>query len=200
MKIPTSQDRIWVSSAPNGSEEGSYEQPYSSIANAVEKALPGQTVVLKAGNYSGDVTIEHGGTMEKPLRIMAEKGAVVQCVGACWYFYDVTDIICSGILFKESPGMAIAVMGKCERNRFELLQFMDCSLTKENACTFFFGGSGQFCNIVESCDFFQSGAKRQSSKIQPSLSIGIMIAEGDFQQGEPNRDCIVSKNRFSGYG
>ena len=200
MNSTTRHDLLWVSPSNDGLEDGSHESPFSSLTEAIDKASPGQSVVLKAGNYSGDLTVQNSGTMEKPLRIMAEPGKTVQCIGACWYFYDVTDIICSGITFKGSPGMAIAVMGKCERNRFEHLTFADCSFAKGNACTMFFGGSGQACNIVESCDFLRFPGAPQTTQREENVSIGIMVAEGDSQDGEPNRDCIVSKNRFTGYG
>jgi hypothetical protein len=96
--------------------------------------------------------------------------------------------------------MAMAVMGKCERNRFERMKFIDCSLTKENACTMFFGGSGQACNVVESCEFIGNAKNAIFPDGKKATSVGIMIAEGDFHGGEPNRDHIIGKNSFSHYG
>ncbi len=188
---------IWVSARESAVEEGSYENPYGSISKAVESAQPGQIVVLKAGTYTGDVTIQKSGSIDKPIRIIAEDGADVQCVGSCWFLYDVSDVICSGIVFKDSPGLALSVIGRCMRNRFEFLRFIDCSIGRENACTFYFGGSGQACNTVESCAFEGSAPPDGS---QPSASIGLLIAEGDFQEGSPNRNYIISKNVFSRYG
>ncbi|HAJ78953.1 MAG TPA: hypothetical protein DCO75_04210 [Fibrobacteres bacterium] len=189
---------IWVSVDENIDADGSYDNPFSSISRAVELAQPGQTVILKQGKYIGDLTVQSGGTMDKPLRIMAEDGADVRIAESCWYFYDVTDIICSGIEFLNSPGMSIAVMGKCERNRFEFLKFINCSIAKESAGTLFFGGSGHSCNIVESCCFEHTPDIIEKSG-KTGVSAGIMIANGDLANGEANRNHIISKNRISGY-
>ena len=144
---------IWVSAHKTAYEDGSYSNPFGSISKAIEFAQPGQIVVLKAGKYFGDVTIQKSGSIDKPVRIVAEEKDTVECIASCWFFYDVSDIICSGIVFKESPGMALSVIGKCMRNRFEFLRFINCSIEKENTCTVYFGGSGQACNTVESCYF-----------------------------------------------
>ncbi len=192
---------IWVSAEVTEVEDGSHQNPFGSIAQAVECANPGQTIVVKEGMYRGDVTIQKSGTIDKPIHIIAESGANVQCIESCWYFYDVSDFICSGIVFRESPGMSVSVIGKCMRNRFESLRFINCSIEKENSCTFFFGGSGQACNIVESCHFerFSPDAAPIDS-LRKSSSVGLMIAEGDFQEGEPNRNSIINNNNFIRYG
>ena len=200
MNFKNDPHHIWVSSHNNGQGEGSFEHPYASVAKAIECALPGQTVVLKSGIYTGNVTISNGGAIDKPLRIMAQEDGLVQWRESCWYFYDVSDIICSGIVFKDSPDMAMAVMGKCERNRFERMKFVNCSFMKENACTFFFGGSGQACNVVESCEFEGPADIPAMQDKTAGVPVGILIAEGDFQGGEPNRDFIISKNSVTRYG
>jgi hypothetical protein len=190
---------IWVAAQTDSEENGSYINPYGSISRAVECSQPGQIVVLKAGNYIGDVTIQKGGTIDKPLRIVSEDGACVQCIASCWFFYDVSDIICSGIIFKDSPGLSLSVVGKCMRNRFEFLQFINCSIDRENACTFFLGGSGQACNTVESCRFERTPDAKLPGAAQQRASVGLMISEGDFQEGDPNRNTIISKCIFSRY-
>jgi hypothetical protein len=186
---------IWVTAGESDGGDGSHANPYDSVSLAVDCAHPGQIVVLKGGSYHGDVTIQKGGTIDKPVRIIPEEGARVECVASCWFFYDVSDVICSGIEFRDSPGMALSVVGKCMRNRFERLRFTNCSMKKESACTFFFGGSGQSCNTVESCSF-----ERTPDAAGKHASVGLMITEGDFQEGDPNRNLIVSKNIFSRYG
>ena len=190
---------IWVAPQECSGGDGSYGNPYDSITMAMELAHPGQIVVLKAGRYIGDVTIQKGGTIDKPVRIVAEEGADVQCIASCWFFYDVSDVICSGIVFKDSPGMALSIVGKCMRNRFEFLRFINCSLEKESACTFFFGGSGQACNTVESCFFERTPEAMSGARPHKGASVGLMIAEGDLLEGDANRDLIISKNVFSRY-
>jgi len=189
------QQFIWAAPGEGVCGEGTYGNPFLSISKAVECAQPGQTVVLKAGVYPGDVTIQKSGLIDKPLRIVAEKDALVVCKESCWYLYDVSDIIISRIGFHNAPGMALSVIGKCERNRFEFLNFLDCGTSQKNSCTFFLGGSGQACTIVDSCSF-----ERGPGDDPSDLSVGLLISEGDYQQGEANRDCIVTKNRFVNYG
>jgi hypothetical protein len=195
--MPTHHDQqfIWVAPGEGVCGEGTYGNPFHSVSKAVECAQPGQTVVLKAGSYRGDVTIQKSGLIDKPLRIVAEKGALVACKESCWYLYDVSDLILSRIAFHNAPSMALSVIGKCERNRFEFLSFVDCGTTQKNSCTFFLGGSGQACTIVDSCSFERSLGDNASD-----LPVGILLSEGDYQEGEANRDCIITKNRFVNYG
>jgi|GEM_PF-682606 hypothetical protein len=193
------QKFIWVSPGEDVSGEGSYAKPFLSVSKAVECARPGQTVVLKGGVYLGDVTIQKSGVIDKPLRIIAEKDAEVICAAACWYLYDVSDSILSGIVFRESPGIALSVIGKCERNRFEFLSFKNCGITQKESCTLFLGGSGQACNVVDSC-CFERATDKDPAKFSQNISIGLLISEGDYQEGEANCDCIITKNRFVNYG
>ena len=195
MHTDNNQQFIWVAPGEGVCGEGTYGNPFLSVSKAVECAQPGQTVVLKAGSYRGDVTIQKSGLMEKPLRIVAEKDALVICKESCWYLYDVSDLIISRIGFHNAPGMALSVIGKCERNRFEFLNFLDCGISQKNSCTFFLGGSGQACMIVDSCSF-----ERGPCDDPCDLSVGLLISEGDYPRGEANCDCIITKNRFVNYG
>jgi hypothetical protein len=193
------QKFVWVTPGDDVSGEGSYANPFRSVSKAVECAMPGQTVVLKRGLYQGDVTIQKNGLIDKPLRIIAEKDAEVICSEACWYLYDVSDIILSGLVFRDSPGIALSVVGKCLRNRFEFLSFVNCGTSVKESCTLFLGGSGQACNVVESC-CFERAADAPVREHSSNVSIGLLISEGDYQEGEANCDCIITKNRFVNYG
>ena len=193
------QKFVWVTPGEDVSGEGSYANPFRSVSKAVECAQPGQTVVLKGGLYQGDVTIQKNGLIDKPLRIIAEKDAEVICSEACWYMYDVSDVILSGLVFRDSPGIALSVVGKCLRNRFEFLSFVNCGTSVKESCTLFLGGSGQACNVVESC-YFERAADTSVKGHSSNVSIGLLISEGDYQEGEPNCDCIITKNRFANYG
>jgi hypothetical protein len=192
------QKFVWVTPGEDVSGEGSYANPFRSVSKAVECAMPGQTVVLKRGLYQGDVTIQKSGLIDKPLRIIAEKDAEVICSEACWYLYDVSDIILSGLVFRDSPGIALSVVGTCRRNRFEFLSFVNCGTSVKESCTLFLGGSGQACNVVESCCFERAADAPEEHS--PNVSIGLLISEGDYQEGEANCDCIITKNRFVNYG
>ena len=196
MQLKNDPRCVWVAPGNDGSGEGTCEKPFRSMDKALDRLQPGRILVLSEGVYHGDMTIQKSGGIDLPLRIMAAEGATVEWEGACWYFYDVSDIICSGITFRNSPAMAISVIGKCLRNRFESLKFINCGIEREESCTFFFGGSGQACNIVESCIFERAPKGPGQEK---ATAVGILISEGDFQGGEPNCDLIISKNTVNNY-
>jgi hypothetical protein len=191
---------LWVIPADEDGGQGTFDQPFGRIAAALSKARPGQVIVLKAGNYTGDVTVETSGISDKPIYIVADRGADVIVSGACWYFYDVCDIIVSGLTFNSSPLGSIAVIGSCERNRFEYLSFKNCGDPLKASCTMFFGGAGAACNIVEFCSFDRPAPLSAARKKSPdAMTVGLMISEGDTLEGKPITNHIIRRNRFSNY-
>lgn len=190
-------DIVWVSPDYMEEEYGSWDQPFSSIDSALEYLEPGKTLVLKQGVYEGDVTIEISGTARKPIRIAADDNADVQITSGCWFLYDTSDLIISNLTFKNAPHGALSVIGKCNRNRFEQLQFIGCGTAGKASCTMYFGGSGGCNNIVEHCTFEADDRLLEKSAGE---SIALMISEGDLDGGDPVRNNIVRKNQFSKYG
>jgi hypothetical protein len=191
---------LWVIPADENGGQGTFERPFGRIATALSKARPGQIIVLKAGNYPGNINVETSGNFDKPLYIVADKGANVIISGACWYFYDVCDMIVSRLVFNESPLGSIAVLGLCERNRFENLSFKNCGDPHKASCTLFFGGSGAACNIVEFCNFERLQPPPDNRKKSPdNMTVGLMISEGDTLEGKPITDHVVRRNRFVNY-
>ncbi|MBN1603894.1 MAG: right-handed parallel beta-helix repeat-containing protein [Chitinispirillaceae bacterium] len=190
-------DIVWVSPEYAEDEYGTWEQPYSSIDAALEHLEPGKTLVLKEGIYDGDLTIQVSGTVRKPIRITADDDALVQIIGGCWFLYDTSDLIISRLTFKNAPYGALSVIGKCNRNRFEYLTFVECGSAGKASCTMFFGGSGGNDNIVESCTFETSDAILEKSAGE---SVAMMISEGDLDDGDPVKNHILRKNTIKKYG
>jgi hypothetical protein len=63
-----------VSPAGSDTAEGvTAETAFSSIQHAVEKALPGDTVLIHSGTYFENVILKKGGTRSQPIRIMADQ-------------------------------------------------------------------------------------------------------------------------------
>ncbi len=191
---------IWVSKEYDGKGDGTFTAPFSDINSAVKKAMPGNTVVLLAGDYYDNVSIDNSGTITRPIRIVADEGAQSSaCCYTSWYFYDTSDLIVSGITFRDIPQHAIAVIGACERNSFTGLYFHNCGMDKKAPCTFFFGGSGAQCNVVEDC-VFELDQQKNIAK-SPDLPVGLMISEGDAEDNaEPNRNHVFRRNSFDHYG
>jgi hypothetical protein len=195
---------VWVSpSASGGAGDGTFEIPFDSITKALGVVRPGQTIVLKSGAYADSVNFEISGTIHQPIRITADAGAKVEVVKACWFFYDASDLIVSGITFVDAPFGAISVIGSCERNRFENLKFINCGTSAGTSCTLYFGGSGGSCNVVENCLFEHAARRAASGRAKEALpgtgSIGLMVAEGDADHGAPIKDHVYRRNRFVNY-
>jgi hypothetical protein len=184
---------VWVKPSDGGSGSGKKNDPFSSLEAAFDAAQPGTTIVLCNGDYHHSISIHAGGTIEQPLHITAEHPGQARILGACWFLYDVTDIILSGLVFSDAPAGAIAVIGACQRNRIEDVRFVNCGTEAKTPCTLFFGGAGLRCNIVENCTFIAP----PKSDVE---SIGIMVTEGDDSTLEStNRDVIIRSNTFEKY-
>ena len=137
----TDSVNIWVSpKAPEGGS-GSVELPFSSIDQAIEKAVAGSRVVLMPGVYEDKVSLrEVQGTEMEPITIMAlpDRDEPVVCESE-WFLYDVSDLIISGITFSKIDNSALSIMGTSERNiiknclvirhRWPSLQTSPCSLS-----------------------------------------------------------------------
>lgn len=194
-------DILWVSPSYNGPGKGTYEAPYAEVNDALKKVQPGNTIVLKAGEYSKSVNIQDSGTITEPIRIIADKDAQARVVClATWFLYDVSDLILSGLSFKNIPQQAISVIGNCERNNFNGLRFINCGLDKKASCTFYFGGSGSKCNVIENC-FFEIESKQKSDEKRAELPIALMISEGDIDdKTRLNTNHVFRGNIFTNYG
>jgi hypothetical protein len=188
---------FWVS--PDSFDgDGSFDSPFPTIEEALNKVQPGQSVILKDGIYKDDITIQISGTATKPIRICGDEGALVEILNGCWFFYDTCDLIISNLTFKEAPVGAISMIGACMRNRFELINFIDCGRTEKASCTIYIGGSGAECNVIENCNFLHNDS--YSKATGENTSIGIMISEGDIDGNEPIRHHICRRNKFTNYG
>jgi hypothetical protein len=197
---PNDPSILWVAASASGDKgDGSAEEPFGSIERALEVVRPGQTIVLKKGSYPGGVNFELSGTIHQPIRITADSGAEVEVEGACWFFYDSSDLIVSGITFRSAPFGALSVIGSCERNRFENLRFINCGTSTKTTCTFFFGGSGGSCNVVENCHFEHAAASPSKTVSIDTLSVGLMVSEGDADHGAPIKNHVYRRNRFVNY-
>ncbi len=190
---------IWVTSAGSGPGSGSYEAPFVGMKKALERIKPGQTIVLRGGVYRGDVTLEISGAVDRPIRIMAEPGATVEICESAWFLYDSSDLIISGLQFANAPQSALSAIGACQRNCFENVRFINCSIDGKGASTVFFGGSGARCNVVQNCEFEIHSAQPHESPA--AKTIAVLVTEGDNRSLLTlNRNHVFRKNRFFHYG
>jgi len=188
---------LWVASGNIGRGEGTYEHPFGSLEGALAITVPGSTIVLKKGIFTGDVTFDISGDFDNPIRIAAEADGEVIISGACWFFYDVCDLVVTGFTFRDSPHGSVSIMGACLRNRFADLEFINCGAGKSASCTLFFGGAGGSCNLVENCRFERNASN--ALRTPEKATIGLMVGEGDRANGAPITDHIIRRNRFVNY-
>ncbi len=52
---------------------GSHEEPWRTIQFAVDRALPGDRIILRSGLYPGETILTHGGLEDAPITLEAEK-------------------------------------------------------------------------------------------------------------------------------
>lgn len=189
---------LWVS--PEISEgEGTWENPYGSISEALSIVNPGNIIVLKKGTYKEDLTIEVSGKADLPIKIVSDTDAEVIIENACWFLYDTSDIIISSLIFKNAPNGAISVVGSCKRNRFDSLQFINCGTSGKASCTMYFGGSGGEFNVVENCLFHRDKPLPDGHKSSRNSLIALMVSEGDAEESNPIKNHILRRNNFTNY-
>ncbi|MDR2579141.1 MAG: DUF1565 domain-containing protein, partial [Chitinispirillales bacterium] len=195
---------IWVSpdSDSNGTDSGTgtYDNPFPGITDALKNATPGQSIILLPGVYSGNLTIEISGSENAPIYITAGETGKAIVDGGCWYFYDTSDLIVSGLTFKNARRGAVSVVGQCLRNRFYNMDFIDCGTGGKASCAFYFGGAGARFNIVENCNFLRSASSDNPAIEKLSTenaAVGLMISDGG--DGAYLTNHIIRRNRFSGY-
>lgn len=195
----THPKELWVAPRAAGDETGAREHPYTSISRAISNASPGQTIRIAAGVYPGDITIQQSGTMDRPITVAAEAGAEVIIDAGCWYLYDVSDVVITGLTFRNAPGGAISVVGACTRNSLSGLRFTNCSRTTRPSCTLFFGGSGAHSNVVQDCVFEHDEHQRDVPEDVDQASVAVMISEGDAEEGGTNEGFVLRRNTFLNY-
>lgn len=192
-------NNIWVS--PESSDgNGTWEKPFDTIERALGKVEPGNSIILKEGIYKNDLTIQVSGTARAPIRILPDENASVEIHNACWFLYDTSDIIISGLIFKDSPYGAISVIGECRRNRFDSLKFINCGTPGKTSCTLYFGGSGGEFNVVENCVFQHAKVNVNGSLSTDNISIGLMVSEGDLlDDAKPLKNHVFRRNHLVNY-
>jgi len=198
-KFDTEDPRnIWVCpDCDSGSGMGTHEKPFQSISSALKKVTPGQNIVLMPGIYEGDETIEISGALKEPIHITASNKGEVIISGGCWYFYDTSDLVVSGLTFKNASHGAISVVGSCLRNRFHNIDFRDCGSIGKASCTFYFGGSGARFNLVENCNFIRSNTNGIDELSAKTAIVGLMVSDGN--DDNPIANHIVRRNSFCNY-
>src|SRR5512142_1261951 len=95
--------------APGGTEagDGSEAAPFARVQQGLDRAGPGDTVLVHAGTYREAVVVTRSGTADAYLRLLGD-GAVlsggVSVEGASY-------VVVAGLEVRDAPGPGIAVRG-----------------------------------------------------------------------------------------
>jgi hypothetical protein len=107
----------------DGTGDGSAQKPFASIAGALKAAKPGDRITVAAGKYDCSNTYVDGstgaaqGTMDHPIWIRGDAGAVVDCgdpvngTGTALMLVGVHYIVVEGIEFTNAGGHILHVYG-----------------------------------------------------------------------------------------
>ncbi len=100
--------------APGGSDSapGSIDQPFAGVQRLVDALAPGQTGCLRAGTYSGNVKVSHGGGAGDPVTLTAYPGEQARVVGRLWIaqgadHVTVSNLALDGINSNRDPSPTI---------------------------------------------------------------------------------------------
>jgi hypothetical protein len=187
---------IWAAPGEGVSGNGSHDEPYTSVRRASERLTPGATLALKGGVYRGPVSLEIAGAADRPIRVMAAPGEAVIIQESSWYLYDSSDVILSGLRFVNAPETALSIIGACQRNCFDSLQFKNCGSGSAGGSAIFFGGAGARCNVVQNCEFTLPAHRPGDA----GERVGVMVSEGDESDFLTlNRNLVFRKSRFVNY-
>ena len=111
--------------SPSGTDRdggGSRDRPWRTVQFAVDRALPGDRVLLLPGLYPGEITLSHGGLEGAPITVAAERAGTVVLDGrheaeACLRLEGAPYVVVrdlevrwykrAGIYLADSPGAAV---------------------------------------------------------------------------------------------
>jgi len=87
---PLAEGRHYFVDAAQGNDKntGSEQQPWQTIARGVESLQLGDTLVLRGGTYYDHATLNHHGTVDKPITIRSYPGELAIIDGGLRVFYD----------------------------------------------------------------------------------------------------------------
>lgn len=193
-------DIVWVSPESDEPETGTPTMPFTDVGRALAAAKPGQTILLRAGEYCADSTLQNSGTIDRPINIRPETPGSVTVRGACWYLYDASDLVITGIAFRDCPGGALSAVGASSRNSLRELTFVNCGLEHRPACTLFFGGAGAECNVIEQCSFTHDSPESPDNLTTSRASVALILGNGSAGDQALNRDFVVRDCVFTNYG
>lgn len=83
----------YVSPNGNDSDDGTLKSPFASIQLALDKAQPGDKVMLTSGDYFQDVHSVINGTASQPIQIEGPRDAIIRGAGNGRVFYVTHDYI-----------------------------------------------------------------------------------------------------------
>lgn len=211
------ENTIWLS--PDGNDataDGSEEKPYFDLQLAVNKALPGTTILMKAGTYKYDKRINidgRNGTHDQYITLMCPDGRAVldfsempyhahsdnplqgvRLTSSYWHFYkiDICNASDNGLLIernKPQGGSASDILARTQDAHDNIIEF--CFFYKNGDTGLQMKNLAEF-NYVLNCDSYWNCDEENGDAdgFAPKISVG----DGNYFYG-----CRAWENSDDGY-
>jgi len=214
---PTDAVVIWC--APDGNDataDGSEAKPYFDVQNAIDKALPGTTIKMKAGTYKYNKRIninDRNGTSEQYITLMCPDGRAVldfsgmpyhahannpeqgmRITSSYWHLYkiDFTNASDNGLLIernKPTGGTATDIANRTQDAHDNIIEF--CNFYRNGDTGLQMKNLAAF-NYVLNCDSYENKDEEDGDAdgFAPKVSVG----GGNYFYG-----CRAYNNSDDGY-
>ena len=214
---PVDSAVIWCAAdGDDTTADGSEARPFFDIQKAVDKALPGTTIKMKAGTYFYDKRIninDRNGTSEKYITVMCPDGRAVldfskmpyhahsdnpqqgiRLTSSYWHFYkiDVCNASDNGLLIERSKptgGSAQDVINRTQDAHDNIIEF--CNFYRNGDTGVQMKNLASF-NYILNCDAYENRDEGDGDAdgFAPKISVG----DGNYFYG-----CRAYNNSDDGY-
>ncbi|MBQ7423599.1 MAG: right-handed parallel beta-helix repeat-containing protein [Prevotella sp.] len=207
---------LWCSPDGKDTGDGSEANPFYNLQYAVDKALPGTTIYMKAGTYQYDARIninDRNGTHDKYITVMCPDGRAVldfskmpyhahsnnpqqgiRLTSSYWHFYkiDICNASDNGLLIernKPTGGSAKDIIARTQDGHDNIIEF--CHFYKNGDTGLQMKNMAEF-NYVLNCDSYLNCDEDNGDAdgFAPKISVG----DGNYFYG-----CRAYLNSDDGY-
>lgn len=219
INTPAPVDSVVIWCAADGDDttaDGSEAKPFFDIQRAIDKALPGTTIKMKAGTYLYDKRIninDRNGTSDKYITVMCPDGRAVldfskmpyhahsdnplqgiRLTSSYWHFYkiDVCHASDNGLLIERSKpagGTAQDVINRTQDAHDNIIEF--CNFYKNGDTGVQMKNLASF-NYILNCDAYEN--KDEGDGDADGFAPKISVGDGNYFYG-----CRAYNNSDDGY-
>lgn len=219
INTPTATDSVIIWCAPDGDDttaDGTATKPYFDLQKAIDRALPGTTIKMKAGKYVYNKRLninDRNGTHDKYITVMCPDGRAVldfsampyhahsdnpyqglRLTSSYWHFYkiDFTNASDNGMLIernKPTNGTSADVIARTQDAHDNIIEF--CNFYRNGDTGLQMKNLASF-NYVINCDSYEN--KDEGDGDADGFAPKISVGDGNYFFG-----CRAYNNSDDGY-